>query len=64
MHLDLKPNTDNSPLHLRNDHLDMHQYNLDMHQYNLHHLHQLRYGAAFGDREPLRDGPQTELLIL
>ena len=33
----------------------MHQYNLDMHQYNLHHLHQLRYGAAFGDREPLRE---------
>ena len=42
----------------------MHQYNLDMHQYNLHHLHQRRYGAAFGHREPLRDGPQTELSIL
>ena len=42
----------------------MHQYNLDMHQYNLHHLHQRRYGAAFGLRVPLRDGPQTELSIL
>ena len=43
--------------------LDMHKYNLDMHQYNLHHLHQRRYGAAFGLRVPLRDGPQTELSI-